>query len=96
MTNNYKKFQIMNVFAIVFTIVMNMLANILPFNGVNTGMVADSFPNYFTPPGYVFSIWAAIYILISVFGFVQGRPDQENEDYLRKIGYLFIIGALLQ
>jgi len=95
MTTNYKKFQIMNVFAVVFTIVMNMLANILPFNGVNTGMVADSFPNYFTPPGYVFSIWAAIYILISIFGFVQGRPDQESEDYLRKIGYLFIIGAFL-
>lgn len=95
MTNNFKKFQILNIIAVVFTIVMNALANILPFNGVNTGMVADSFPNYFTPPGYVFAIWGAIYILLFIFMFYQAKGDQVNEEYLGKIGYLYFVGAIL-
>lgn len=95
MTDNFKNFQIINIIAVVFTIVMNALANILPFNGVNTGAVADSFPNYFTPPGYVFSIWGAIYILLFVFAFYQAKRSQVNEAYLGKIGYLYLIGAIL-
>ncbi|MFW9961505.1 MAG: tryptophan-rich sensory protein [Candidatus Thorarchaeota archaeon] len=95
MTINYKKFQIINIFAVVFTIAMNALANILPFNGVNTGAVADSFPNYFTPPGYVFAIWGVIYILLFVFMVFQARKNQVNAEYLGKIGYLYLIGAVL-
>lgn len=95
MTNTYKKFQIINIIAVVFTILMNALANILPFNGVNTGAVADSFPNYFTPPGYVFAIWGVIYVLLFVFMIYQAKRDQVNAEYLGKIGYLYIIGALL-
>lgn len=95
MSDNYKKFQIVNIFAVVFTIVLNLLANILPFNGVNTGQVADSFPNYFTPPGYVFAIWGVIYILLFVFAFYQAKKDQVNAAYLPKIGYLYLIGAFL-
>ena len=95
MTNNYKKFQIINILAVVFTILMNALANILPFNGVNTGMVADAFPNYFTPPGYVFAIWGAIYVLLFIFMVYQAKANQVNEEYLGKIGYLYGIGAIL-
>ena len=95
MTDNFKNFQIINIIAVVFTIVMNALANIVPFNGVNTGAVADSFPNYFTPPGYVFSIWGAIYILLFIFAFYQAKKSQVNEAYLGKIGYLYLIGAIL-
>lgn len=95
MTINYKKFQIINILAVVFTIVMNALANILPFNGVNTGAVADSFPNYFTPPGYVFAIWGVIYVLLFVFMVYQARKNQVDAEYLGKIGYLYLIGAVL-
>ncbi|RDE15667.1 MAG: tryptophan-rich sensory protein [Candidatus Thorarchaeota archaeon] len=95
MTDNFKNFQVINVIAVVFTIVMNALANILPFNGVTTGTVSDSYPNYFTPPGYVFSIWGAIYVLLFVFVFYQAKKSQVNETYLGKIGYLYLIGAIL-
>lgn len=94
MTNNYKKFQIINIIAIVSTIVMNALANILPFNGVYTFEVADVFFSYFTPAGYVFSIWGVIYALLIVFITYQSRSSQLNEDYLGKIGYLYLIGAI--
>ncbi|MFX1483120.1 MAG: hypothetical protein ACFFCP_08020 [Promethearchaeota archaeon] len=95
MTNNYKKFQIINIFAVAFTIIMNMLANILPFNGVTTGEVADNFLNYFTPQGYVFAIWGVIYILLLVFVFYQAKASQMSEEYLARIGYLYLIGAFL-
>ena len=95
MTDNYKNFQIINIIAVVFTIALNLLANIIPFNGRYTGEVADSFPNYFTPPGYVFAIWSVIYILLFVFMFYQAKKDQVNADYLPKIGYLYLIGAIL-
>jgi benzodiazapine receptor len=95
MTNTFRKFQVINIFAILFTIVMNILANVLPFNGVYTGTVSDSYPNYFTPPGYVFAIWGIIYVLLFVFMFYQAKKDQAGEEYLGRIGYLYLIGALL-
>ena len=95
MSVNSKSFQIINVFAVVFTIAMNMLANILPFNGVTTGAALDSFPNYFTPQGYVFAIWGVIYVLLIVFAFYQAKANQRGEAYLTKIGYLYLIGAFL-
>ena len=67
MTNNNKTFQIINIFAILFTIAINALSNILLFGGVNTGEAADRFFSYFTPAGYVFSIWSVIYTLQIIF-----------------------------
>jgi hypothetical protein len=95
MTDNFKNFQIINIIAVVFTIVMNALANIVPFNGVTTGVVSDEFENLFTPQGYVFSIWGVIYILLFIFAFYQAKKSQVNEAYLGKIGYLYLIGAIL-
>jgi len=93
MTDNFRKFQIINIIAIITTIAMNALANIIPFNGVNTGQVADVFFSYFTPAGYVFSIWSVIYTLQIVFIIYQARSSQLNEEYLGKIGYLYLISA---
>ncbi len=93
MTNHYKKFQIINIIAIIFTIAMNALSNILLFGGVNTGEAADRFFSYFTPPGYVFSIWSIIYTLQFVFIVYQARSSQVNEEYLGKISYLYLISG---
>lgn len=90
---NPKLLQIVNVIAIFATIAINALANILPFNGVNTGEAADRFFSYFTPPGYVFSIWGAIYTLLIVFAIYQVRTNQRSEEYLSKISILYLIGA---
>jgi hypothetical protein len=93
MTNN-KKFQIINVFAIIFTIVMNALSNILSFGGVNTGEAADRFFSYFTPAGYVFSIWSVIYTLLIIFIVYQVRSSQVNAEYLGKIGFIYLFNGI--
>jgi hypothetical protein len=52
--------------AYLFMIVMNGLANALPFFGRTTGEVSDAYPNQLTPSGFAFSIWGVIYILLGV------------------------------
>jgi benzodiazapine receptor len=87
-------YQTANVVAVIAVLIMNTVVNILPLNGVTTGQVSDSYPNLFTPPGYVFSIWGVIYILAIVFVIYQARPSQRSEPYLTQIGFLYIISAL--
>ncbi|TFF68294.1 tryptophan-rich sensory protein [Candidatus Thorarchaeota archaeon] len=92
--NDYRIFQVVNIIAIVATLVVDALANIIPINGVLTGDVADAYPNLFTPPGWVFAIWGVIYTLLAVFVIYQGRASQRNAAYLPKIGYWYLIGAV--
>jgi hypothetical protein len=87
-------YQIANVVAVIGALIVNSLVNILPLNGVTTGQVSDSYPNLFTPPGYVFSIWSVIYALAIIFMIYQARPSQRNEPYLAQIGFLYLIGAV--
>jgi hypothetical protein len=92
---DFRLLQIANVAAVVLAVAWNALVNILPLNGVNTAVVSDSYPNLFTPPGYVFAIWGVIYVLAAVFAAYQLRPSQRSADYLGKIGWLYLAGAVI-
>lgn len=87
--------QIGNIAAVILAVAWNALVNILPLNGVNTGVVSDSYPNLFTPPGYVFAIWGVIYALALVFALYQVRPSQRSSDYLGRIGWLYLGSAAI-
>jgi hypothetical protein len=52
-------------FAAMFLV--NVLANFLPINNLNTGEVSALFPNLFVPDGFTFSIWSIIYLWLLVF-----------------------------
>jgi hypothetical protein len=86
--------QILNAVAIVATIVVNFLANFLPLNGQTTGEVSDRFAVYFTPAGYVFSIWGLIYLALLGFAVYQLLPAQRDNVYVERIGYLFVFSCL--
>jgi benzodiazapine receptor len=86
--------QVLNVIAVISVIIINILANVLPINGVNTGQVSDLYFNYFTPAGYVFSIWFIIYIQSIIFIIYQVRSSQREETYLTKINIFYFLGAL--
>ncbi len=49
-------------FAVLTTILINLLANLVPYNNVTTAEISDRFNVYFVPAGYVFSIWGLIYV----------------------------------
>lgn len=86
--------QMLNVIAVLGTLIVNSLANIVKFNGVTTGAVSDLYFNYFTPAGYVFAIWGAIYVLLVVFMVYQVRSSQRGAEYLQQIGVLYLLAAL--
>lgn len=86
--------QILIIVAVVATIVVNSLANILPINGRQTGEISDTFLVYFTPAGYVFSIWGLIYLGLIAFAIYQALPAQRENQQLRSIGGLFLIGSV--
>ncbi|MHA1903802.1 MAG: hypothetical protein ACXADL_08970 [Candidatus Thorarchaeota archaeon] len=88
-------YQVINVIAVLAALIFNSLVNILPLNGVTSGEVSDAFPNLFTPPGYVFIIWAVIYILAIIFMIYQALPSQRGQTFLSEIGPFYAIGAIL-
>jgi hypothetical protein len=91
-------FQISNFLAVIFTIAVNALANILPIAGKNTGELSDAIPNLFVPSGITFSIWGVIYFLLIVFAIYQARDlfskNKIEMPYLKKISFFFILSSI--
>jgi len=85
--------QVVNVAAVIGTIVLNGLANALPLNGLTTGEISDRFDVYFVPAGYVFSIWGLIYLGLVGFAIYQALPAQRDNARLRRVGYLFALSC---
>ncbi len=81
--------QVVNVVAVIGTLVVNGLANALPLNGLTTGEISDRFEVYFVPAGYVFSIWGLIYLGLIGFAIYQALPAQRENPRLQSVGYLF-------
>jgi hypothetical protein len=84
----------LNVLALIATLVVNGLANALPFNGLTTGEISDRFDVYFVPAAYVFSIWGLIYVALTLFVVYQVLPSQRENRRLGRIGYLFALSCL--
>ena len=81
--------QWVNGLAFVAMVAGNGLANALPLNGLTTGEISDRFQVYFVPAGYVFSIWGLIYLWLAGFIVFQALPAQRDNQWLRRVGYLF-------
>ena len=86
--------QIAVVVSFVFTLTMNTLAVTLPLFGRSTKEISDSFPSFFTPAGYVFSIWSVLYLTQIVFAIYQALPAQANNSRIRAVRYPFIAACL--
>jgi len=82
------------VIAIAATIIVNVLANSLPINGLNTGEISDQFDIFFVPAGYVFSIWFLIYVGLIAYAVYQILPEnQENSRLDRAAGWVLLASA---
>lgn len=69
-------------------VVINLLANIVPYNNQTTAQISDSFPVFFVPAGYVFSIWGVIYIallVLSVYSLTKGKENKKLDAILPAI-----------
>jgi benzodiazapine receptor len=86
--------QVAVILGILAVITINILANALPLNGLDTGEISDRFDIYFVPAGYVFSIWGLIYLGLIAYGIYQALPAQKENPRLRSIGLPFLISCL--
>jgi len=87
--------QVANILGYIGMIVVNILANALPLGGNTAGELSDAYPNLFVPAGYVFSIWIVIYIMLLSFTIYQAFPSRKGEEFIGKIGYLFLLSCAL-
>lgn len=62
-------YKVSTLIAILTTIIVNTLANLLPINNLTTAEISDSINIYFVPAGYVFSIWGLIYLGLLIYAF---------------------------
>ncbi len=85
---------VINVVAMIIALSVNGLANALPLNGKNTGVISDQFKVYFVPAGYVFAIWGVIYIGWIAFAIYQALPTQRGNARLQRIGWLFAASSV--
>lgn len=83
-----------NLFAALGALAVNLLANVLPFNGKTTASISDQFPVLFVPAGYVFAIWGVIYLGWIAFAVYQLLPAQRTNPRLKRIGWLFALAGL--
>ena len=86
--------QIAVVLITIITITINILANALPINGLNTGQISDTFKVFFVPAGYVFSIWGIIYIGLIAYAVYQALPAQRENPRLQATGWWVVLGGL--
>ena len=86
--------QWINVLAVFLTITVNVLANALPLNGLNTGEISDRFQVFFVPAGYVFSIWGLIYLGLVAYAVFQALPAQRDNPRLRSIDGFFVLSSM--
>ncbi|MFZ5810374.1 MAG: tryptophan-rich sensory protein [Chloroflexota bacterium] len=86
--------QISVLLTVLAAILVNVLANALPLNGLNTGEISDRFRVYFVPAGYVFSIWGLIYIGLIALAVFQALPAQRENPRLRATGWWVSLGSL--
>ncbi|MDV3427631.1 MAG: tryptophan-rich sensory protein [Bacillota bacterium] len=91
--DNYKLFRFLNILSFITMVYINVLAVIIPINGVTTGQLSNLYSNLFTPAGITFSIWGVIYLLLLIFIIFQAKENGDN--LVRNIGPFFIISCLL-
>ncbi|UCD99518.1 MAG: tryptophan-rich sensory protein [Chloroflexota bacterium] len=85
--------QLSVVVGLILTIVVNVLSNAIPFNGLTAPEIADSFDVYFVPAGYVFSIWSVIYLGLIAYAVFQLLPAQRENPRLRQTGWWFVLSC---
>ena len=89
-----KNKRLIMILSLVLTLVVNVLANALPINGLTTGEISDRFPILFVPAGYVFSIWGLIYLALIGFAIYIITPKGRQDTKVDAIAWWFVAANL--
>jgi len=75
-------------------VLINWLANWVPFNDVTTGDIANRNPVPFQPADWAFTIWFVIYALLLVFVIYGFLPAGRNNPRVQAVGPFFLVANL--
>ena len=79
---------------VVAMIVMNILANALPFFGRGTGQVSALYPTLVTPAGYVFAIWGLIYLGMLAYAVAQFVTPLADDPLPDRLAWPLIVSSV--
>ena len=83
-----------NLAAFVLVVVLNVMSNALPINGQTMPEISAKYPSLFTPAGFTFSIWGAIYLALLLFVVYQALPSQRSNEKIAGISRLFQVNCM--
>ena len=92
-----KTLSVVNIIALIITIILNYLSNTGIFNGNTMSTVSARYQNYFTPAGYAFSIWGLIYLGLAAFVIyhaIIAFKNSHEKNVVLKVGWWFVISCL--
>lgn len=79
-----KRMRIAAAAGFVAMVVVNVLAVLLPINGVTPDEVSDRYDTLFAPAGFTFSIWSVIYTLLTVYTIYQVFRSNQTVNEIAK------------
>ncbi len=86
--------RIIIIISLALMLVINILAEALPINGVTTREISDRFSVYFVPDTYVFSIWILIYLALIAFCVYSMTPQGLADKKIDDITWWFVVSCL--
>lgn len=86
--------QVMVVFSLVATLIINGLATTGALGGLTTQQIATRYPIYFLPANFTFGIWGVIYLALGAYTVYQALPSQRAQPRQRAIGWLVALTGL--
>jgi len=87
--------QIVNVATLALVLVANGLGGSGALSGESIGMVANRYPSYFLPAGWVFGIWSLIYLWLTGFVVWQALPAQRRSGFVDRVGPWWLLNGVL-
>lgn len=76
-------------------VVCNILFEVLRLGGVTSAEVSNQIFAWFTPAGYVFSIWGVIYLALGIWLVLITRDALRDNPFSKNISGLFILSCAL-
>ncbi len=83
-----------NIGALAVVLLINFLANAIPFNNMTQEELSAVNPVLITPAPYAFSIWGLIYLGLIAFIVYQALPDYRENPMVKAVGILFAVSSL--
>lgn len=93
MDNNKTIFKVLNIFAFVAMIAVNVAAEAMPLGGLTTKAISDLYPTLLTPAGITFSIWSLIYVFLAWY--VMHQLLSTNDKATTRTTWLFAVSCAL-